>query len=330
MPYYTMPFVDGASLRARLDARRTAAARRSDRTFCATSRRRSPTRTRTAWCIATSSRRTCCSPAARRWSSTSASRRRSSTSRTQRRQRDSPTTLERTLTSVGNVARHAGVHGAGAERSASTVDLRADLYAWGVMAYELLTGAHPFAGRTTAAAARRGAHRRTAGAARRKESGDLPSALANLVMRCLAKDPDDRPRSASEIARRARRTGDLRRSSVSPPCAARDGATVARVAALAAVLVLVAPAPAWAGALARARRQPATRHRRSPCCRSRISAAIRPREYLADGMTGELSNALQERCRVSKYRGRPVDVPLQGHAHRARARSRASSASACC
>lgn len=29
------------------------------------------------------------------------------------------------------------------------VDARADLYAWGVMAYELLTDKHPFADRTT-------------------------------------------------------------------------------------------------------------------------------------------------------------------------------------
>ena len=59
--YYVMPFVEGESLRARLEARE--AARRS--TTRSGSRPRSPTRwtTRTAaaWCTATSSRRTSCS-----------------------------------------------------------------------------------------------------------------------------------------------------------------------------------------------------------------------------------------------------------------------------
>ena len=38
------------------------------------------------------------------------------------------------------------------QAAGDAVDSRADLYAWGVMAYELISGAHPFASRTTAQA----------------------------------------------------------------------------------------------------------------------------------------------------------------------------------
>ncbi len=76
------------------------------------------------------------------------------------------------------------------------VDHRADLYAFGVVAYELLAGRTPFGGTTpqqilaahvTAAPEPVTVHR------------TMPPALATLVMRCLEKRPADRPQSAEEV-----------------------------------------------------------------------------------------------------------------------------------
>ena len=143
LPYYTMPFVDGESLRARLArGARCRSPRRS--ASCATSRARSPTRTSTASCTATSSRRTCCSPAARRSSPTSASPRRSPR-RARRPTRHGSATLTQLGTSLGTPAYMAPEQAAGDPNT----DHRADLYALGVVAYELLAGAQPFADRTT-------------------------------------------------------------------------------------------------------------------------------------------------------------------------------------
>ena len=66
-------------------------------------------------------------------------------------------------------------------------DHRADLYAFGVMAYELLAGQPPFRAHAGAAAGR--AHGRSA-AGVGEPRPDVPAALAELVMRCLAKDPE--------------------------------------------------------------------------------------------------------------------------------------------
>jgi serine/threonine-protein kinase len=76
-------------------------------------------------------------------------------------------------------------------------DHRADLYAWGVMAYELLSGAHPFARHTTPAALV--AAHLTEIPAPLKITDGAPPLLAALVMRCLEKDPAKRPSAASEI-----------------------------------------------------------------------------------------------------------------------------------
>jgi TolB-like protein/tetratricopeptide (TPR) repeat protein len=84
------------------------------------------------------------------------------------------------------------------QAAGESVDSRADLYAWGMMAYELLAGRHPFASKSTPAqliAAQIGETPTPLGSVVR----DAPPALASLVMRCLTKEPAGRPDSADEI-----------------------------------------------------------------------------------------------------------------------------------
>jgi serine/threonine-protein kinase len=79
-------------------------------------------------------------------------------------------------------------------------DHRVDLYALGVLGYELLTGRAPFADRQGAALMKAHLTEEPAPIAARRP--EVTSALAALIMQCLAKDPDDRPASADEIAQR--------------------------------------------------------------------------------------------------------------------------------
>jgi tRNA A-37 threonylcarbamoyl transferase component Bud32 len=79
------------------------------------------------------------------------------------------------------------------------VDGRADLYALGVTFFELLTGALPFEEGDPAHH-----HRHTRPPDPRERRAAMPDALAALVLELLAKDPDERPASASEVAARLR------------------------------------------------------------------------------------------------------------------------------
>ena len=76
-------------------------------------------------------------------------------------------------------------------------DHRGDIYAFGAMAYELLTGHPPFHGRPVHQlfAAHMAEKPRPVGELR----PETPAPIAALVMRCLEKSPDDRPQTAAEV-----------------------------------------------------------------------------------------------------------------------------------
>jgi serine/threonine-protein kinase len=78
-----------------------------------------------------------------------------------------------------------------------TTDHRADVYAFGVLAYEVLTGQPPFVGRNPSQLLAAQVTEAPEPVGRRRPN--LPPALAALVMRCLEKRPADRPQSASDI-----------------------------------------------------------------------------------------------------------------------------------
>ncbi|MDB4884079.1 MAG: protein kinase, partial [Gemmatimonadetes bacterium] len=100
-------------------------------------------------------------------------------------------TLSQLGTSLGTPAYMAPEQAAGDPAT----DHRADLYAWGVVAYELLAGRHPFAGHTSPHALMAAHFSETP--APLPET--IPRALAALVMRCLAKAPAQRPASTNEL-----------------------------------------------------------------------------------------------------------------------------------
>jgi tetratricopeptide (TPR) repeat protein len=77
------------------------------------------------------------------------------------------------------------------------VDHRADIYAFGVTLYELLTGKVPFSdGDVTYH------HRHTPPVDPRVHCEEVPDAMAALVLHMLAKDPDDRCGSAARVGER--------------------------------------------------------------------------------------------------------------------------------
>ena len=111
------------------------------------------------------------------------------------RPRDAESSLTLLGTSIGTPAYMAPEQAAGDP----DIDHRADIYSLGAMAYELLGGQAPFAGRTPQRML--AAHMGEAPKPITEFRTDLPAPLVELVMGCLAKDPNDRPQQATDIAR---------------------------------------------------------------------------------------------------------------------------------
>ena len=80
------------------------------------------------------------------------------------------------------------------------IDARTDLYAVGCLAYWLLTGQLVFTGRTAMETMMQHAQAVPVPLSARTEL-DIPAALDDLIVSCLAKNPDERPASADDLAR---------------------------------------------------------------------------------------------------------------------------------
>lgn len=176
-----------------------------------------------------------------------------------------------------------------AQEIGSALDHRADLYAWGVVAYELLAGAHPFAGKSGPQQLI-AAHIAEVPAPLTVRAPGVPPLIADLVLRCLAKDPGHRPSSAADLLAGLEAAATPVPWAPARPASARRRLTIA--AATVAGLLL-----AGLGVRAIARRAPATP---SGGPGTERSLAVLPFEsvggdtansYFAEGIADELSTA---------------------------------------
>jgi len=195
-------------------------------------------------------------------------------------------------TSIGTPAYMAPEQAAGDPNT----DHRADLYALGIVGYEMLVGTPPFHGRAPQQLL----------AAQLTESPppigsrryDVPGALATLIMKLLEKDPSKRPRTAGEVARALEDPSVVSGTftSAAVPRKSEKPKRVLWALAGAGILASVAAGGAWLN-----RRETAKPAVAAPVAAASKSIAVMPLvnisrdtsdAYFAAGMTAEITNAL--------------------------------------
>jgi serine/threonine protein kinase len=92
------------------------------------------------------------------------------------------------------------------------VNPAADVYALGIVMYEMLTGRPPFEGDTPVAVAMQ--HIQDAPQPPRQLNPNIPPALEEIILRCLQKTPEMRYRDGAQLARTLESLGEEERSSV--------------------------------------------------------------------------------------------------------------------
>jgi len=117
------------------------------------------------------------------------------------------------------------------------IDHRADIYAMGVTAYEMLAGKPPFTGGSPQQVL--SAHVTATPVPIEQTRQDTPPALARAVMRCLAKEPADRWQSAEEMLPILETLQATITPETETPGISRDAAFRRRAGTLAVLIVAV-------------------------------------------------------------------------------------------
>jgi len=164
-----------------------------------------------------------------------------------------------------------------------SVDHRADIYAFGCLAYELLAGHPPFQSSVTHELI--AAHMTQRPAPVTSLRPEVPAALSSLIAQCLEKQPGQRPQSARELL-------DAIDSVATPGVTAGSGPVGSRRSiAVAAGAVIVVAALVYA----------ISARRGGGATRAEPSLAVIPftnvggdsaQDYLADGVSDELATAI--------------------------------------
>jgi len=206
------------------------------------------------------------------------------------------------------------------------IDYRADIYSLGIVGYEMLAGSPPFSAKGPAAML--AAHVLSKPAPLASRRPDISAALAALIMKCLEKNPSDRPQSAADVVQRLdsihREMGDT--TPVNEVGAAVDSSDkpvihpktllAARVA-VAVVGLLVLAGAVWLF----------VPHSSVSSTETNPSVAVLPfvsvggsadNEYLGDGLAEELISALSKvkelkvaaRTSSFAFRGKSDDVRI--------------------
>ncbi len=180
-----------------------------------------------------------------------------------------------------------------------STDHRADLYALGIVGYEMLVGTPPFHGRSPQQLL--AAHFTEAPPPIANHRSDVPEALAALIARLLEKDPAKRIGSAAEVTRALEDPVVVSGTFVSPATVTRRPKRVLWALAGAGILASVAAGGAWfenRHSLSTAPMPPAV-----PATPASVGKTIgvmplsnigrdTSDAYFAAGMTVELTNAL--------------------------------------
>ena len=131
------------------------------------------------------------------------------------------------LRSTGNVALGTPAYMAPELLDGAGGDPRIDIYSLGCIAFELVTGRTPFTGRPVEILHRQ-VHETPPRASERAPDAGIHPALDDLIARCLAKKPAERPASSGEVAEVLRtlvaeRTREMRRWAATPPLGVAAG-----------------------------------------------------------------------------------------------------------